>query len=196
MTEVSLSQLSCTVWSAVCCHGNHKETDFSLGKSTDSRVWSEKVRLKDHICHLCYYAARFNVVFAHFYVWWWYWFSFHSGDVSVFSPEWLTGCAYVCGRTVSCSHSSPALTYLRLHEAKTAPRISLSQHVYSQRSSDCVHVSIESTLQHPHGWKWLGAPYTVLLPCSISNKPRVAKKPLNSAASQCNQHALRIYKAF
>ncbi len=54
------------------------------------------------------------------------------------------------------SHSSPALTYLRLHEAKTASVISFGEPVYSRRNDDCSHFSIISIPLRQHS-EWPGA---------------------------------------
>lgn len=88
-------------------------------------------------------------------------------------------CVWACSER---SHSSPALTYLRLHEAKTASMISFSEPVYSHRNNDCSHISIISILLHQHS-KWLGAKLLCFLMHHHSNEPYVAKQPLNSTAS-------------
>lgn len=107
---------------------------------------SVKLHLCAHVCHLCvikqpdlmYYKSLYMCAYG---------IDFQCRAVMYLCLEscFLAGvtkrlCVCVWARCEH-SHSSPALTYLRLHEAKTASMISFSEHVLSHRYEDDSRIS-------------------------------------------------------
>lgn len=157
-----------------------KRQIFLLEQRSFRCLWSVKLHLKAHVCRLCVIMQpdlmQCKSVFLYVLM------------VLIFISQGWCICflAGVTNRLCVCvwarserSHSSPTRTYLRLHEAKTAPMISFSEHVYSQRLQTYLNqiYSAAPTLG------MAGSYIVFAFMLHHSNGPYVAKQPLNSAAS-------------